>query len=475
MDNLESEKRIDGTFAINIAADQMEAHLTITPPVGGGQAVNGEQIYRALEEKKVVRGIMKESLEAAAATGRADNKLIASGRKPVPGENAQLVSLIPEMKERRPQMEDESDIVNFRDLGDIISVRPGDPLMRRIPPTAGEPGENILGGTVPATPGNDMQFAPELSGSAISPDDSDLLVAAIAGQPVLVSFGVVVEPTIKLQNVDLSTGNLHFEGSIIISGDVNAGMEVTAAGDISIGGTVEAAKLEAGGDVEVKGGIIGHSQVRNGNGDLNPAIAHVQAKGSVTALFMEKALVIAGADIAVKELAMQSELTAGGRVVVGEEGMRKGHIIGGLCRATNLVHAIVIGSHASVPTRIEVGVDPYAQEKLALVKKQLDEKQKELEEVGKTLAYIQENPTRFAPETIKQKERSSNWLQTEVTELTGQKKRLQKKLENVDTARIKVEKNIYYGVQIAIGDKTLLVDDDLENVTFRLEEGAIVY
>lgn len=474
MDNPESEKRIDGTFSINIAADQLEAQLTITPPIGGN-AVTSEQVFRALEEKKVTRGVMNEMIEAAVATGRAEGKLIACGRKPVPGNDAQLVSLIPEMKERRPQMEDESDIVNFRDLGDIISVRPGDPLMRRIPPTDGEPGENILGGTVPPTPGKDMQFAPELSGSAISPDDADLLVAAIAGQPVLVSFGVIVEPTITLKNVDLSSGNVHFEGSIVITGDVIAGMEVKAAGDISIGGTVEAAKIEAGGDVEIKGGIIGHVQIRNDKGELNPASAQVLAKGSVTALFMEKTLAVAGNNIAVKELAMQSELTAGGQIVVGEEGKSKGHIIGGLSRATNLIRAIVIGSHASVPTRIEVGVDPYAQEKLAAVKKQLDEKQKELEEVGKALTYIKENPTRFAPEAAKRKEQTSNWLQTEVMELTGQKKRLQKKLENVDNARIKVEKNIYYGVQVAIGDKTLMVDDDLESVTFRLEEGAIVF
>lgn len=474
MDTPNSDERKDGAFTLDITADLMEARLAITPPLGG-RAVTGEEIYQALQDKKVVSGILKDVIETVVSAGRCENKVIASGRKPVPGDNAQLVSLIPEMKERRPQMDDESDIVDYRNLGDVISVKPNDPLMRRIPPTPGEPGENILGNAVPPTPGNDMQFAPDLKGTAISPDDSDLLVATIAGQPVLVSYGVIVEPTIQVQNVDLTTGNIRFEGSITINGDVIAGMEVTAAGDINIAGTVEAAKIEAGGDVTVGGGIIGHVEIRNGSGELNASIAHVQAKGSVSALFMEKALVVAGNNISIKELAMQSELTAGGQIVVGEKGMSKGHIIGGICRAASLVRAIVIGSHASVATKVEVGVDPHAQEKFTIAKKQLEEKQKELEEIDKALAYVRENPTRFAPEAIKKKEQSHNWLQTEITELTGQKKRLQKRLETVDNARIEVERNIYYGVQVSIGDKTWTVDDDLENVTFRLNEEGIVY
>ena len=112
------------------------------------------------------------------------------------------------------------------------------------------------GEPVPGIPGNDVRFAAALSGAELSPDDSDLLIAAIGGQPVIVSNGAIVEPTIKMKNVDLSTGNLAFEGTIVISGDIAAGMEVKASGDIIVGGMVEAAMLEAKGNVEVKGGII---------------------------------------------------------------------------------------------------------------------------------------------------------------------------------------------------------------------------
>jgi uncharacterized protein (DUF342 family) len=218
--------------------------------------------------------------------------------------------------------------------------------------------------------------------------------------------------------------------------------------------------LEAKGNVEVKGGII---------------LADVHAKGSITALFAEKAHLHAAGNIALRELSMHSELKAGGLIVVGEQGMKRGNIIGGVSRAATLVHAIVLGSSGGVATRIEVGVDPDANEKLSEVKLQLEKKQKEAEEISKTLAYVQQNPQRFEPGIVRLKEITSSHLQSEIAELTGQKKRLLKRLESVDHARIEVERTVYYGVQVVIGDKTLAVDDDLENVTFHIEEDAIVY
>ena len=149
--------------------------------------------------------------------------------------------------------------------------------------------------------------------------------------------------------------------------------------------------------------------------------------------------------------------------------MKRGNIIGGVSRATTLVHAMVLGSSAGVATRIEVGVDPDARERLSEVRLQLEKIQKEAEEIGKTLAYVRQNPQCLDPAMVRQKVMTSSHLQSEIAELTGQKKRLQKRLESVDHARIEVERTVYDGVQVVIGDKTLTVDNDLENVTFHIE------
>jgi hypothetical protein len=452
------EKR-DGTFSLNVSPDLMTVSLTITPPYGG-QAVTSDEIYSALKEKGIVSGIQHDSIRVATLACSALNKPIAVGRPPLRGNDGQLLSLIQEMKEHCPRLDDDSSIVDYRDLGGIVDVKPGDPLMRRIPAEEGAPGENVKGEPVPGIPGNDVRFAAELSGAELSLDDSDLLIAAIGGQPVIVSNGVVVVPTVKMKNVDMSTGNLSFEGTIIVSGDIAAGMEVKASGDIIIGGMVEAAMLEAKGNVEVKGGII---------------FAKVYARGSISARFAEKAHLHALGNIALRELSMQSELKAGGQIIVGEQGMKMGHIIGGVSRATTLVRAMVLGSSAGVATRIEVGIDPDANEKLSEVRLLLEKRQKEAEEISKTLAYVQQNPQRVDPAMVRLKEMKSSHLQSEIAELTGQKKRLQKRLESVYHARIEVKRTVYDGVQVVIGDKSLGVDDDLENVTFHIEDDVIVY
>lgn len=45
----------------------------------------------------------------------------------------------------------------------------------------------------------------------------------------------------------------------------------------------------------------------------------------------------------------------------------------------------------------------------------------------------------------------------------------------VEYAAIRVEREVYSGVRIRIGEKALLLEEDTENVTFRMEEDGIVY
>jgi uncharacterized protein (DUF342 family) len=451
----------------------MAAHLTMIPSCGGNP-VTADQVYAALREKGIIYGILNETIESSVAKGYARNKLVAEGAHPTQGEDAQLLSLIREIKDSRNDLDDLATI-DYRNFGNIITVKQGDPLMRRVPPTEGNPGTNILGSAVPAPMGNDVQFSSLLNGVALSPDDPDLLVAAISGQPVLVANGVNVEPVITIKNVDLSTGNLDIEGMLNITGEVKPGMQVKATGDIVIEGIVEAAHIEAGGDIEIKGGIIGQGEVRINDNELNPAAAIIHANGSVKALFVENALISSSADIIIHEFVMNSELNSGNRIMVGEPGSQKGRIISATCRAAVQIDAITIGSRAGVSTMVEVGADPSATDKLTSVKNVLLSREKEMEEATKTLAYLCENPDKASSDILKEKEKAFHRLQTEIQELSGQKKRLQKRMELVDNARIKVEREVYSGVRIKIGEATLLLDQDMENVTFSMGEDGITF
>lgn len=463
----------DATLAVTVSEDYMSATVGITP-AQGGKRITREEILKELAERGVVTGFLYDEIDAAITAGKASKHQVAAGIPATPGEDSQFVSLITQGREMVPQVSDQ-DTADYRNLGDLISVGLGDPLMRRTAPTAGIPGVNLLGVELSTTDGVDIPWAENLTGVACDLNDADLLIAGCSGFPVTVPRGIIVEPVLKLKRVDLSTGNVRVKGSLEIAGDVTEGMQVSATEWITVGGVVEAARLEAGGDIEVKGGVIGHAKLTLAKNEGMQGAAQVKAGGRVSMQFAENAQIIAGTEIAVQHLVMQSELTSGGIITVGEPGARKGHIIGGLCRAASLVHAVVIGSHAGVPTVVEVGVDPSLNQRLGFVKESLDEKNARLEELTKTLAYVQENPGSMEPGLLQLKEKVYAKLQGEIAELIGEKKRLQKRMEVNAQARVEVERDAFLGIQVRIGNAALQLDDDLLGPTFTLGETGVTY
>lgn len=464
----------DAAVTVEVTPDKMAAYLTITPPCGG-KAATREQISLALADKQVVSGILTDEIEQILATGVAQRLLAAQGRAVANGEDGKLLCLIEVVKERHPRL-DEHGIANYRDLGGIATIRQGERLMQKIPPAPGEAGENVLGQTIPAKPGKEAMFAPQLKGAMADPEDPAFLIAEISGQPLLVKNGMTVEPTITLGTVDLSTGNVDFEGTVNITGDVHAGMTVRASGDIHVGGTVEAAVLDAGGDVVVKGGIIGHGQVHEHPDDNKKTmIARVHSGASCSAHFIENASVEAGDSILVDELVMQSELAAVNQIVVGKPGSGHGSIIGGLVEATLLVQAGAIGSSAGVKTRVAVGTNPYLLEKLRHASKQLEAKTKELDEIVKLLTFIEEHPERVKPE-IRHKAENTHVALLQKIELAQQyKDELNQQLELSEDAKVAVEKTVFGNVQIEIGGKVHRVELQRNCGTFSLKEGEIEF
>lgn len=463
----------DAALTVHVSDDLMQATMTITPAYGG-RRITVEEVEQELASQGVVYGVLYDEIKHAIEAGEASNLVVAAGTQPVPGEDTQFISLIPEPTEQAPQLS-ENDTADYRNVGNVVSVSLGDPLLRRTQPTMGIPGMDLHGTEIPTTDGVDYPFADNLTGIACDLTDCDLLIAAISGHPVLVTRGVIVDPTLKVKRVDLSTGNLHFKGSLEIEGDVLEGMEVSATHDITVGGLVEAAKVKAGGNIVVNGGVIGHGKAALGKVENRKDMAQLEAEGSVWVQFAENSLISAGGEIVVKELAMQSELTSGTSITVGEKGARKGHIIGGICRAVSLVHAQVIGSHAGVPTVIEVGVDPALNKKLEIVQDALAEKERLIEELAKTLAYVRDNPGSMEPGLLALKQRIYVKYEGDIAELVSEEKRLQKRMEINAQAQVVVERDVFLGAQIRIGSKALQIEEDLMNPTFALGEEGVIY
>lgn len=199
--------------------------------------------------------------------------------------------------------------------------------MRKIPLSYGSSGANIHGQVVTPRKGEDIEIN-ALSGTRLSPDDSDLLIARIAGQPISYEDGIEVDPTLSVDNLDLTTGNVDFDGSVYVNGNVISGMVIKTTGDIFVEGTVEASNLEAGGDITIKKGFIGRGSVRDEDGNYSNNVAEARCGGRFSAQFIENVVVIAGLEAVVGDLISHCEVSAGENIVVGADNGR-GRVWGG--------------------------------------------------------------------------------------------------------------------------------------------------
>lgn len=468
---LEIGEARDASATVEISPDKMSAYLSVTPPCGG-DALTRDGIARALAQKQVVSGILDDNLRSALAVGKTGKKLVALGRVAVNGEDGRLLSLVAMAKDHQPCF-DEHSVADYRDLGGIATVRKGERLMQRIPASPGRNGENVLGQAIPAKPGKDIMFATHLKGVVNDPENPDILIAEISGQPVLVNNGITVEPVVVVPAIDLSSGNLAVEGSVNVTGDISEGMTVKATGDIHVGGTVEAATLIAGGDVVIKGGIIGHAPSRDHPDAKMPNIARVRCKGACSAHFIENASIEAGDSILVEQFVMQSKLAALNQVVVGKPGTGAGRIIGGMAEATLLVQAGVIGSDAGINTRVMVGTNPFLHEKLKQADMELQATLKELEELAKLLNFIGSHPGRLKPEISEKAGKTRLALEQKRNQLLAINRQLTAQAELAGSAKIVVERTIFNNVQIEINGKFHRVEHPRNGGTFSIREGEI--
>jgi hypothetical protein len=463
-------KCVDAAVEIKVESDNMAAYMTIIPPRGGRMA-GREQVVQALRQAGVVEGILLTEIDNALTAGQADAKLVARGIAAVNGSDSVFQSLVPEIGAGGLKV-DEHGTVDYRELELFVTVKVDDPLMQRVPATAGVPGKTVLGESLSAKPGKNYAYAKGLRGAKFDPRNYDRLLAEIAGQPLLVTRGVNVEPTLSVRSIDLSTGNLEFEGSVNISTDVKSGMKIKVTGDLIIGGTVEAAEIHAGGNITIRGGIIGHGE-KVPEGNTRHDAAHISCGGTISARFVENARIEAGDSILIGEVAQQSELIATNHVVVGKDGSRKGHIVGGIARATQFIKAMVVGSPAGLRTEIETGLNPQLHSNLNAIEIKLEKLHTEQKELERVLAYSQEYPGRVNQETQQKLTNTKEKLELDIETYEHEKSALEARLSLTANARVMVGKQIYGGVIVHIGHHIWQVKEDRDGGTFLIMDGEL--
>jgi uncharacterized protein (DUF342 family) len=292
----------------------------------------------------------------------------------------------------------------------------------------------------------------------------------IAGSPRVLPSGVIVSPVVDVEAVDLHSGNVTFDGSLRVSGDIRTGMSVRVTGDVVVSGTIEAAHVEAGGDVIVKGGIIGKAETAHGAD--SGEIASVRSKGAVHARYIQNAIVEAATEVVVESGIRQSDVSAGERVTVGSP-TGQGSISGGRTRALASVSTAMLGAPAGTATTVQVGLNPFADQQKA----ELEERRRKiLEEQAKLqqlAAFFAKHPERAVGD-IREKARATMYkINRDLFELDAEIAKLAEQMKPSDEAVIAVGRRIHGGVTMQVGHKILKVMEDKTGGQVRVVDDRI--
>ncbi|MDK9723568.1 MAG: FapA family protein [Sterolibacteriaceae bacterium MAG5] len=455
----------DAVYRVDVAADRMSATLTVTP-AHDGKEVDVADAMMALSQRGVCFGIEPPAVEAAVANPGTPAE-VARGQAPQPAVDARMELLV-NLNQIRHPVEDAKGRVDFRELGLIRSVEVDTPLMRRHPPQPGQPGRTVLGAEIAVRPPKDAKFSGRMQGVQFAPNDMDLLVAAIPGQPVLGRDGLSVEPVLVLPSVNLASGNVDFVGTVEIKGDVQGGMKIKADGDVIVHGIIESADVEAAGDVVAKGGIVGqkHQMQGGGGADKTFAGARIRAKANVRAHHIENAFIFAELSVYVDEAVVQSDVTAIERVIIGREGGHKGHVLGGTVRATLGITAVCLGGPGTGATHVMIGVNPLLQKALDEKHAEIAAKRKALDDLDKVVRVLQARTDRL--DMLTKAHLTYDKTEKELADATAEAEAMAAELKRADKATVVVKRAVFPGVSVTIGGRRKLMNEQRGPGLFRL-------
>ena len=451
-------QRRNAAIQVTVARDEMEAHLTLIAAQGGKAATLGD-ILQALTDAGVVFGVNDDVLLHASELGHVDQMAIAQAKPPVNGDNSRFEALIENPPNRAPLV-DENGLIDYRERGAIQTVQPDAALMRRIPSTPGVDGYSVRGRALPARPGRDTPFAKTLPGTQIDPKDPDLLLAAVAGQAVQVHDGMIVEPILKINEVNMASGNIHFDGTVHIKGDVLQGLLVKATGDIIIRGMVDGGKLEAGGNITIAGGIIAHAEVK--------------AAGSVTARFAQGVKISAGTVIDLQDMALDCQLDSLNQILIGTQKPGRGRLVGGSTTTMMLLRVPILGSPTSPITKVVLGSNPALEAKYVELKECLA-KQKQAED---SLDQLEKQTTAAGDPTgmLPRIKQSRQHALQEWGKLLAERKELEAQIATEEQARLEITTSVDGAVDMLF-DKQLvrLRSEFAVGVFTKLPTGHVVF
>jgi len=250
----EQQQDILKYFTIELSDNNLMAYIRLGKDAP--EAMTVFMIEQLLHKNGIIFGIVDESVIEAWLYGTArqgEPLLIAEGKPPVLPTDGEIQYYFP-INFKRPGRINPDGSMDYRDRGEIPHVGEGMKLASKTFPEPGEPGLDVKGKEISVSEPVDPTFSAG-QGTRFNEEKSEIF-SSVNGEPHLDVMGVVsVNKEFKVKgDVGYETGNIEFDGNVVVPGEVKEGFSVKC---VSLTAReICGAQVDLSGDLNVSMGIM---------------------------------------------------------------------------------------------------------------------------------------------------------------------------------------------------------------------------
>ena len=448
---------------VQVSSDGLEATMTFKIPDGKNEVpkFTAAQLLGFLSNANVSFGIDQEMLARLADSPIYGRPIkVAAGTPQQQGTPGYYEYLFDTNFNRKPTIRPDG-TADYMSIKTIETVQEGDVIATYHPAVQGSRGMSVRGQILEPKPVRDL---PPLIGRGFDRSSDNLTYTAKIDGKIEVNQGkILVSPVHEVQgDVGIETGNIKFNGDVIVHGGVHDGAVIDAAGNVIIHGLIEDCDIRAGKDLFLLSGIKGNEKTV------------IDCKGSITAQFVEYAIITCSGNITA-DYFFKSKISCDGHI---ELNGNNASIIGGYVSAVQGVEVNDIGNSFGTITNVSVGVDVeraaeyemLAKKIMALtanvqkIKKGIEDFDKLGEERG---INVKEDPRRMQLLRVRIRDEAI------VLEETKKLNYMKEVIMSGKGATIKVYRRLYAGSNLSVDDHHASINETHEAIEIEKSEEGI--
>jgi len=452
----------NGSVEVLIAQDLMSAELLARPAGERGSMPSEEFARELIRSKGVVFGINEDELRffmARVSKGIAEQEktVIANGLPAVKGDDGHVELTFNADSSPAPAINPDGS-ADYKNINIVTSVGAGTVLARLHPPSKGTHGMDVLGRVIKARDGSPAVL-PAGANTAIPKGDPTTLISLMDGIVGLDGTAITVTEGYAIPgNVDYSTGNINYDRTVAINGDVKSGFEVNCGGDLQVNGLIEDSRLTVKGNVLCRYGFVG-----TGKGVID-------AGGDVNLTYMKNQTLITQGNVNIAKEAINCNIFARKSIKI------YGHSLsaaGGTLISTESIVVKTVGNISGIKTTLQIDPEPKFVEEMLKMNAAVEQHKLNIKKLTQSLESMPA-AKRLDKDLVRKVKNAVITTQQQILTLEESMRALNIVMNRFENSFIRVDRCAYPGTVIKIGRSKMEVTEVLTGgKTLRMVEGDI--